>query len=78
MAVKRQKRKHNLTVQRPIMTDDRLKLTFRFEEIQAVKAFLFLILKTASYLGRRRSAPQGTLATAAARASWGEPLLTRE
>jgi hypothetical protein len=46
MAVKRQKRKHYLTVHRPIVTVDRLKLTFWFEEFQAVKAFLFLILKS--------------------------------
>jgi len=46
MAVKRQKRKHFLTLRRPIVTFDRLKLTFRIEEIQALEPFLFLILKS--------------------------------
>jgi len=67
MAVKRQKRKHYLSVPRLIVTVDRQKLSFRIERNQMVKAFFFLILKAAFDPGRRRSAPQGTLATAAAR-----------
>jgi len=67
MADNRQKRKRFMTVRRLIVTVDRLKLTFRIEEFQRLAAFLFLILKTAFDPGRRRSAPQGTLATAAAR-----------
>jgi hypothetical protein len=55
MAVKRQKRKHNLTVQRPIVTVDRLKLTFRIEEFQALEPFPFLILKSLFFLPRRRA-----------------------
>ena len=46
MAVKRQKRKHILTVYRPIVTVDRLNVSFRIERNQSVKAFLFLILKS--------------------------------
>jgi hypothetical protein len=66
MAVKRQKRKYILTAQRPIVAVDRRILSFRIEEFQALAHFLFLILKIAFDPGRRRSAPQGTLATAAA------------
>ena len=46
MAVKRQKRKHFLTVHRPIVTADRRILSFRVERNQTVMAFLFLILKS--------------------------------
>jgi hypothetical protein len=55
MAVKRQKRKHNLTVQRPIVTVDRPKLTFWIKEFQALAPFLFLILKSLFFLPRRRA-----------------------
>jgi len=67
MADNRQERKGILSVHRPIVTVDRLKLTFWIEEFQILAAFRFLILKTAFDQGQRRSAPQGTLATAAAR-----------
>src|SRR6185437_2138791 len=46
MAVKRQKRKHVLTVHRPIVTVDRNNVSFPIERFQAVNGFLFLILKT--------------------------------
>jgi hypothetical protein len=46
MAVKRQKRKHNLTVQRPIVTVDRLNVSLLIEGFQALTPFLFLILKS--------------------------------
>jgi hypothetical protein len=78
MAVNRQKRKHYLSVHRLIVTVDRQKLSFRIERNQTVTPFLFLILKTAFDPGRRRSAPQGTLATAAARWDRREPLRTSE
>jgi hypothetical protein len=46
MAVKRQTRKHFLSAYRPILSVDRLNLSFRLEEFQAVAPFLFLILKS--------------------------------
>jgi hypothetical protein len=55
MAVKRQKRKHILTVRRLIETVDRLKLTFRIEEFQALEPFPFLILKSLFVSPRRRA-----------------------
>jgi hypothetical protein len=55
MAVKRQKRKHNLTVQRPIVTVERPKLTFLIEEFQGLEPFPFLILKSLFFLPRRRA-----------------------
>jgi hypothetical protein len=49
MAVKRQKRKWNLTVHRPIVTVERTNVSFRIEVIQQVERFLFLILKSLSF-----------------------------
>jgi hypothetical protein len=55
IALKRQKRKQILTVHRPIVTVDRLKLTFRIEEFQVLGPFPFLILKSLFFLPRRRA-----------------------
>jgi hypothetical protein len=55
MAVKRQKRKHFLTLRRQIVTVDRLKVTFRIEGFQALTSFSFLILKSQFKLPRRRA-----------------------
>jgi len=49
MAVKRQKRKHILTVHRPIVTADRLKLTFRISRNQGLNGFPFLIPKSLNF-----------------------------
>jgi hypothetical protein len=45
MAQQRQKRKLFLTLRRPIVTVDRLIVTFRIEGDQSVNAIPFLILK---------------------------------
>jgi hypothetical protein len=55
MTVYRQKRKCFLTLHRQIMTVDRLKLTFRIEQFQALERFPFLILKSLLFLPRRRA-----------------------
>jgi hypothetical protein len=45
LAYERQKRKRFLTVNRPVLTHDRQKLTFPIERFQALAAFPFLVIK---------------------------------